>query len=447
MDCSAIVRGGSIVTDGGTEKADLAVRDGQVIAVGRELGLIAAEEIDASGLLVLSGVVDAHVHFNEPGRADWEGFATGSAAVAAGGGTCFIDMPLNAHPPTVNAATFDAKLAAALGSSLTDFAFWGGLVPSNLGDLADLATRGVVGFKAFMCPSGIDDFAYADDATLREGMARAAELGLPVAVHAEDAELTRRLADAATGTGWRDFVASRPVEAELEAIGRAIALAEETGCSLHIVHVSSGRGIRLVTEAKARGIDVTCETCPHYLLFTEDDLDELGAIGKCAPPLRPRGESDALWAELAADSIDLLASDHSPAPAALKTGDDFFAIWGGIAGCQSLLPALFPEAQRRGVALEKLVDGVTAAPAKRFRLPGKGHLEPGYDADFSLVDLNTPGLLRVDELQYRHRHSPYVDRVPHARVRRTVLRGETIWLDGHRVGAPAGRLVRPAGVR
>ena len=447
MDCSTIVSGASIVADDGTEEADVAVLDGQIVAVGRELGLTATEEIDASGLLVLPGVVDAHVHFNDPGRADWEGFATGSAAVAAGGGTCFIDMPLNAHPPTVNAAAFDAKLVAALGSSLTDFAFWGGLVPSNLGDLADLAARGVVGFKAFMCPSGIDDFAYADDATLREGMARAAELGLLVAVHAEDAELTRRLAAAATGTGWRDFVASRPVEAELEAIARAIAIADETDCSLHVVHVSSGRGVRLVADAKSRGIDVTCETCPHYLLFMEDDLDELGAIGKCTPPLRPREESDELWAELAAGSIDLLASDHSPAPAALKTGDDFFATWGGIAGCQSLLPALLPEARRRGVALERLVDAVTATPAERLGLPGKGRLDPGYDADFSLVDLETQGPLRADELQYRHPHSPYVDRLPHARVRRTVLRGETIWLDGHRVGAPAGRLVRPAGVR
>ncbi len=447
MDCTTIVRGGSVVTRDGTEPADVAVLDGQIVAVERELELTAAEEIDASGLLVLPGVVDAHVHFNEPGRADWEGFARGSAAVAAGGGTCFIDMPLNAHPPTVDALAFDAKLAAALGSSLTDFAFWGGLVRTNLGDLVDLAARGVVGFKAFMCPSGIDDFAYADDATLREGMARAAELDLPVAVHAEDAELTQRLAAVATGTGWRDFVASRPVEAELEAIERAIAIAEETGCSLHIVHVSSGRGIRLVAEAKSRGIDVTCETCPHYLVFTEDDLDELGAVGKCAPPLRPLAERDELWAELAAGSIDLLASDHSPAPAAMKTGDDFFATWGGISGCQSLLAALLPEAKRRGVALAKLVNGLTAAPAERFKLPGKGRLEPGYDADFNLVDLETPGPLRADELQYRHRHSPYVDRLPHARVRRTVLRGETIWLGGHRVGAPAGRLVRPTGVR
>ena len=447
MNCTTIVRGGSVVTADGTVEADLAILDGQIVAVGSALDLSAAEEIDASGLHVLPGVIDAHVHFNEPGRADWEGFASGSRALAAGGGTCFIDMPLNAHPPTVDAAAFRAKLAAALESSITDFAFWGGLVPGNSGELAELAALGVVGFKAFMCPSGIDDFQFADDATLREGMARAAELGLAVAVHAEDAELTARLTDAAVGNGWRDFVATRPVEAELEAIGRAIALAEETGCSLHVVHVSSGRGVRLVAEAKSRGVDVTCETCPHYLLFTEDDLDDLGAIGKCAPPLRPAPERDELWSELAAGSIDFVASDHSPAPAAMKTGEDFFGVWGGISGCQSLLPALLPEARRRGIEPSRVVSGVTAAPAERFRLPGKGRLEPGFDADFCIVDLGATEPLHAADLEYRHAHSPYVDRVAHARVLRTGLRGETIWLDGKPVGTPTGRLVRPAGVR
>jgi allantoinase len=447
VDCQTIVRGGTIVTPDGMVQADVAVGVGRFVAIGPELDLTAAEEIEASGLHVLPGAVDAHVHFDDPGRADWEGFATGSTAVAAGGGTCFVDMPLNAHPPTIDAAAFAAKLAAALGTSRTDFALWGGLVPGNLGELRELAALGVVGFKAFMCPSGIDDFPHADDTTLREGMARAAEVGLPVAVHAEDAELTSRLAAAASGTGWRDFVASRPVEAELEAIARAIDLARETGCSLHVVHVSSGRGVRLVAEAKSGGIDVTCETCPHYLLFAEEDLEKLGGIGKCAPPLRPSGERDELWTELANGSIDLIASDHSPAPLALKGGDDFFAVWGGISGCQSLLTSLVPEARTRGVDLCRVMASVSAAPAERFRLPGKGRLEPGYDADFSIVDLDAAEPFGAAELQYRHPHSPYVDRVAHARVLRTALRGTTIWLDGAPAGAPAGRLVQPVGVR
>ncbi len=450
MDCTTIVRGGSVVTADGAMEADVVVLDGQIIAVGPALEFSAAEEIDATGLHVLPGVIDAHVHFNEPGRADWEGFATGSTAVAAGGGTCFIDMPLNAHPPTIDAAALHAKLAAALASSVTDFAFWGGLVPGNLDELGGLAALGVVGFKAFMCPSGIDDFLYADDTTLREGMARAAELCLPVAVHAEDASLTTRLANvalAAGRTGWRDFVASRPVEAELDAVARAIAIAEETGCSLHVVHVSSGRGIQLVTDAKSRGVDVTCETCPHYLLFSDSDLDSLGAIGKCAPPLRPAPERDELWSHFAAGAIDLVASDHSPSPAALKTAEDFFAVWGGISGCQSLLPALLPEARTRGVELARLVGSVTSAPAERFRLAGKGRVAPGYDADLAIIDLETTGLLTAEVLQYRHRQSPYVDRVPHARVVRTIRRGETIWRDGSVVAAPVGRLVRPSRVR
>ena len=242
-------------------------------------------------------------------------------------------------------------------------------------------------------------------------------------------------------------MASRPIEAELDAIGRAIDLARETGSSLHVVHVSSGRGVRLVAEAKSAGIEVTCETCPHYLLFGEDDLEELGAIGKCAPPLRLPSERDELWSELAAGSIDLVASDHSPAPTALKTGENFFAVWGGVSGCQSLLPALIPEGRTRDVELSRVISSVTAAPAERFRLPGKGGLHPGYDADLSIVDLDAAELLRADALEYRHRHSPYVDRVPHARVLRTVLRGQTIWRDGQPVGAPAGRLVKPSAVR
>ncbi|MEP6893143.1 MAG: allantoinase AllB [Gaiellaceae bacterium] len=454
MDCTTIVRGGSVVTGDRTLVADVAILDGRIVAVGAALDLTAGEEIDASGLHVLPGVVDAHVHLNEPGRAEWEGFATGSAAVAAGGGKCFVDMPLNAHPPTIDAAAFDAKLAAALASSITDFAFWGGLVPGNLGELGDLATLGVVGFKAFMCPSGIDDFPYADDATLRDGMARAAELGLPVAVHAEDAALTTRLADETIAAGrpgesmgWRDFVASRPVEAELDAIERAAAIAEETGCSLHVVHVSSGRGVRLIAAAKDRGVDVTCETCPHYLLFSEHDLDTLGATGKSAPPLRPASEREKLWSELAVGSIDLIASDHSPAPAALKSAADYFAVWGGISGCQSLLPALLPEARRRGFDIARLVSSVTSGPAERFRLPGKGRIAPGYDADLAIADLEATGPLTAEALQYRHRHSPYVDRIPHAHVVRTIRRGATIWLDGRLVGASAGRLVRPSGVR
>jgi allantoinase len=430
-----VFRGGAVVSSDGLVQADVAIEGERIAAVGTQLEA-AGEQIDATGLHVLPGVVDAHVHFNEPGRADWEGFATGSAALAAGGGTCFVDMPLNAHPPTVDAEAFRLKLAAAEASSLTDFALWGGLVPGNVDRLEELAELGVVGFKAFMAPSGIEDFEAADDATLYEGMERAAVLGLPVAVHAENAAL---VTPRARGRGWRDYCASRPVVAELEAIARAILFARETGCSLHVVHVSTGRGVRLVREARARGVDVTCETCPHYLLFGEEDLERLGAVGKCAPPLRAREDRDDLRAELLGGGIDLVASDHSPAPASLKTGDDFFAIWGGISGCQSLLAALLTE----GLPAEQVAELTAAGPAARLHLPGKGRLEPGADADLTLVDLGDERPLRAEELFYRHRHSPYVGRALRGRVVRTLVRGRTVFQDGRIVAEPAGRLVRP----
>ena len=415
----------------GAEPADVAIADGLVVAVGRELGLSAAETVDAAGLHVLAGAVDAHVHFNDPGRADWEGWASGSAASAAGGTTCVIDMPLNAHPPTLDADSFGQKLAAANAAAVTDFALWGGLVPGNVERLGELAELGVVGFKAFMCPSGIDDFEAADEGTLLEGMAEAARLGLPVAVHAESAELTAALAARAAGRGWRDYAATRPVEAELEAIARAIALAGQTGCSLHVVHVSTGRGVRLVTAARARGIDVTCETCPHYLVLDEDDLEALGAVAKCAPPLRSRADRADLRAELAAGAVDFVASDHSPSPPALKEGGDAFAVWGGISGCQSLLALALTE----GVPHEL----VSERPAARFRLPGKGRLEPGSDADLVLVDPAVETVLRAEDLRYRHAHSPYVGRRLRGRV-------AGVWLRGRPVvpGEPRGRLIRPS---
>jgi allantoinase len=258
-------------------------------------------------------------------------------------------------------------------------------------------------------------------------MAEVAGLGLPVAVHAESPALL----EAPAGRGWRDYLASRPVAAELDAITRAIAIAGETGCSLHVVHVSTGHGVRLVTAARGRGVDVTCETCPHYVVLDEDDLLRIGGTAKCAPPLRSRANRDDLRAELAAGSIDFLASDHSPAPASMKEGNDAFAIWGGISGCQSLLAIALTE----GVAAEL----VSERPAARFRLPGKGRLEPGADADLVLVDLSVETELRAEDLRYHHRHSPYVGMRMRGRIEATFLRGRRVG-----EGAPRGRLVRPA---
>jgi allantoinase len=307
--------------------ADIGIADGRIAAIGPDLEGNAREDIDCDGLSVFPGVIDAHVHFNEPGRAEWEGFATGSRALAAGGATACIEMPLNAHPPTLDAESFDLKRAAAEASSVVDFAFWGGLVPGNIEQMDELAARGVIGFKAFMSASGIEDFSASDDLTLHEGMKRAAKLDRIVAVHAENDAITHALAEraiAAGRTGVRDYLASRPIIAELEAISRAILFAEETGCALHIVHVSTGRGVTLVAGARARGVNVSCETCPHYLVFTEEDVEAIGALAKCAPPIRDAAEREALWSYLADGTLPMVASDHSPAPASMKTGDDFF---------------------------------------------------------------------------------------------------------------------------
>src|SRR4051794_3540524 len=287
-----VVRGGTLVLPGGPRRADVGIVDGVFAEIAEELPG-GREEIDATGLHVLPGGIDAHVHFNEPGRTHWEGWATGTAALAAGGMTACFEMPLNAHPPTIDGPAFDAKLAAAQASACVDFALWGGIVPGNADRLEELHERGVIGLKAFMSASGTDDFPNADDATLHAGMAIAARLGAIVAVHAEnDALISRPHA----GTSWRDYAASRPPVAETEAIARALAFAEDTGCALHVVHVSTGRGVELVAEARARGVDATCETCPHHLFLREQDMETLGVVAKCAPPLRA---PEPLWERLA----------------------------------------------------------------------------------------------------------------------------------------------------
>jgi allantoinase len=357
-------------------------------------------------------------------------------------------MPLNAHPPTVDASGFDLKLAAAQLSSLVDFAFWGGLIPGNVDHMDELADRGVVGFKAFMSNSGIADFPSVDDLTLYEGMTRASRLGRMVAVHAENDEITSRLAERALAegrTGIRDYLASRPIVAELEAISRAVLLARETGCKLHIVHVSSGRGVMLVAEAQARGVDVTCETCPHYLVLTEEDVERLGAVAKCAPPLRPSAECQALWEELIRGNIGFVASDHSPAPPELKTAPSFFSIWGGISGCQTLFRSLLTEGwERRGMELSAIAAVTSANVAARFGLPEKGRIAPLAEADLVLVDLGQSSVLDSSDLLYRHPQSPFVGRRLRGHVERTLVRGVTVYRDRRIVSRPIGRLLRPA---
>jgi allantoinase len=357
-------------------------------------------------------------------------------------------MPLNNLPLTLDGPSFDAKRRAAEAASVVDFGLWGGLGPGNVDRLPELAERGVVGVKAFMSDSGLPEYPPADDLTLWDGMRVAAGLGLVVAVHAESDPLTRGLTRrlrAAGGRSVRDYLASRPVLAEVEAIQRALLFAGETGAALHVVHVSSGRGAALVAEARARGVDVTCETCPHYLLLTEEDVERLGATAKCAPPLRSGAEQARLWQAVSGGAVDMVVSDHSPAPPEMKAGADFFDVWGGIGGVQSTLPALLTEGPGpHALALEAIARLCATAPARRFGLfPRKGALVLGADADLALVALDEAWRLEPEALLSRHRLSPYVGRTFRGAVRRTVRRGETVFAAGRAPAGAGGRLLRP----
>jgi allantoinase len=437
-----VVRGGTLVTPDGEQRADIAIEDGRIAAIAPELPG-AGTEIDARGLMVLPAVIDVHLHFNEPGRADWEGAATGSRALAAGGGAVFFDMPLNSTPCTVNGREVDRKRAALEAVSIADFGLWGGLVPGSVPDMAEMAARGVVGFKAFMCESGLLEFPRADDTTLLDGLREAARLDLPVAVHAESDAMVRQLTAQTTARTARAFLESRPVATEVAAIERAVQLAGEAGARLHIVHVSSGRGVAAAVAGRARGVDVSIETCPHYLFFVDEDVERLGAVAKCAPPLRAAADQQALWLALQAGDVDIVASDHSPTTPANKAGD-FIAAWGGIAGVQSTLPVLLESGHHaRGLTLACLASLVAGAPARRFRLAGKGSLSVGHDADLAIVDLDDRHTLRASDLHQRHKTSPYLDVAFRGRVRRTLRRGEILYADGTITAHGGGRPVRP----
>lgn len=444
-----IVRGGRIVTPRGVGEADLGIAGGKIVKVGSRIAEEAKDVLEAEGAWVFPGIIDAHVHFNEPGRADWEGLATGSTALAAGGGVCFFDMPLNSEPPVLEAAALREKKRLAEQQSCTDFALWGGLVPGNLDRLAGLRDAGAIGLKAFMCDSGIASFPRSDPATLREGMKRAAQLELLVAVHAEDEDLAGRLTAAALAKGPRHaraWLKIRPVEVELEAIRVALELAGETGCALHVVHVSSPEGLALIAEARAQRVDVSAETCPHYLLLNDKDVVRMGALGKCAPPIRDEVRRQALWAELRSGGIQTVGSDHSPAPPELKESKDFFALWGGIGGVQHGFELLFSEcAATWEQDLPMLAAVLARNVARRFRIDDrKGLLAEGFDADFTLVRSAPERKIAAEELWTRHRLSAYTGRRSRVRVTHTYVRGQAVWSAGRLTNrAQCGQFIKP----
>lgn len=431
-----IIRNGQIVTKDSIFQGEIAVKDGKIVEVSTNtISGNTKEEIDANGLHIMPGVIDTHVHFNEPGRDHWEGLETGSRSLAAGGATAFFDMPLNSTPPVINKETLEAKSILGEEKAIVNPYYWGGLVPQNINDLKDLHENGVIGFKAFMSPSGIEDFDNADDETLYKGMTEIASFGSILAVHAESTVICAQLQEEkiqAGKTSARDFVESRPIISEIEAVRRVISYAEATGCKLHVVHASSKKVTDLINDAKKRGVDASVETCAHYLSLTVKDLEEKGGLAKCAPPLRDQEEVDGLWDALANDEIDIIASDHSPAPKEMKTvTDNYFEGWGGISGAQSTLNVLLTEGyHKRNFPLEKIVQVTATNPAKRFGLEGKGALETGYDADIILVDLNETFELQEEDLFYRHQHSPYVGKTFKGNVKTTIVNGKTVFHHG-----------------
>jgi|694.fasta_scaffold09320_7 allantoinase len=410
----------------GGPPVDVSVAGESIDAIGSNLTGTFDQEIDGTGKILLPGVVDSHVHFNEPGRSDWEGIATGSAALAAGGGTVFFDMPLNSTPPVLTAEAVRAKRRLAEQKSCVDFAIWGGLTPDSLDHLEAMAAEGVIGFKAFMSDSGLAEFGKAEAETLRRGMKIAERLGLPVAVHAEDDSVIAEhlLNHPRKGPGsMRDWLESRPIEAELSAIRLALDLAGETGADLHIVHVTSATGLRLVAEARAGGVTATAETCPHYLLLDQAAAEKIGQDSKCAPPIRPRKTVDGLWDALRHGLIDTIGSDHSPAPPSMKTGEDVFAMWGGISGCQHGIELLCNEAPLFKQPMEQLSDLWSEAPARRFRLHHSiGKIRIGGRADFFLLE-KQPNVISRGELLYQHAQSAYLGRQRDWRITNTWLRG------------------------
>lgn len=404
---------------------------------------------DAGDDVVLPGLVDSHVHVNEPGRTEWEGFETATRAAAAGGVTAIVDMPLNSMPVTTTARAFERKREAAEGKLHVDVGFWGGVVPGNAAELGLLGRAGALGAKAFLCHSGIDDFPMAAEADLREAMPAMERAGLPLLAHAE-LEVPAALADEAAAKAdgdprrYETYLASRPKAWEDAAMALLVRLCRATRCRVHVVHLSSASAIPILRDARAEGLPITVETCPHYLCLESEEIPDGDTRFKCAPPIREHANREALWAALAEGVIDFVVSDHSPCTPELKKLErgDFMAAWGGIASLQLALPALYTEAKRRGIGLERVAQWLSHGPAAFAGIADrKGGIAPGLDAD--LVVWDPDAAFRVEEhaLRFRNKVSPYLGRELSGRVLATWVRGRKVFDgEGFAAGA-AGRML------
>ena len=408
-----------------------------------------AEVHDFGDLAILPGLVDSHVHINEPGRTEWEGFATATRAAAAGGYTLLVDMPLNCLPATTSVAALEAKRKAAASQCRVDWAAWGGVVSNNQGEIESLAAAGVPGFKCFLIHPGIDGFTMVTEPELRAALPHVAKTGLPLLVHAELAgpvnAATERLAQA-DWTRYSTYLQSRPDEAELSAIRLLLALCREYKFRLHIVHLATEKALPELCAARQQGLPVTVETCPHYLHLAAEDIADGATLCKCAPPIRCRENREKLWQGLRDGVIDLVASDHSPCPPVMKHREEgsFQTAWGGIASLSLALPLMWTDAATRGFSLTDLARWMAEGPS---RLAGchahKGRLAEGCDADFVIFDPEAEFEVTEERLHYRHRVSPYLGERLRGVVKATYLRGTPIFQDGEFPGEPSGREWRP----
>lgn len=433
--------------------ATIHITHGRITRLGEhdELAGEGASVLDAGELVVLPGLVDTHVHVNDPGRTEWEGFETATRAAAAGGVTTLLDMPLNSIPATTSATALAEKVAAARGKTWVDVGFIGGVVPGNVEALGGLARAGVLAFKCFLVPSGVAEFPHVSEEGLRDALLVVAELGLPLMVHAElPLPIEAATLEAAVGdpASYATYLASRPAAAEHEAVVLVMELAAVVGARVHIVHVSSPETARLVADGGRRGVRVSAETCPHYLFFEAAEIPAGATEFKCAPPIRGAAEREGLWDALRSGEITTIVSDHSPCPPGMKRRDakDFFVAWGGIASLQFGLRVVWTAMHARGIPIERVGDWMCEAPARLVGLGGhKGRIAPGFDADLVLFDPTPVATLKPGELLHRHPLTPYLGRQLRGIVEATYVRGSLAY---HRttgpVDAPGGRLLVPS---
>ena len=443
MRYDLVVRSRRAVLPEGTRPAAVAVSGPAIAAIADYAEpLEGTSDVDLGDLALLPGLVDTHVHVNEPGRTEWEGFATATRAAAAGGVTTICDMPLNSLPPTVSVAALADKRAAAAGKCWVDVAFWGGALPGNADALRPLHQAGVTGFKCFLIDSGVPEFPPLEAADLRSVLGSLAAMDALLIVHAEDPAEVKAM-ESPSGRDYGSFLASRPPVAERRAIEKVIGAAAATGARAHIVHLSAAECVAMIAGAKGAGIRLSAETCPHYLFFAAEQVPDGATEFKCCPPIRDAANREALWRGLEAGVIDCVVSDHSPCPPELKTPGDFAAAWGGIASLQLGLSAVWTMARRRGRTLDEVVRWMATAPARLAGLSAKGSLAVRCDADLVAFDPDETYVVEAARLLYRHPVTPYVGRTLTGRVRQTWLRGIAL-LDpdsGVPDDEPAGRLL------